>query len=55
MVKKLNSLRFLEAQGVQYAVLSFPDTIHYALGVAEYCGLLPVAPHLSVVKGTNCL
>ena len=41
MVKKLHSMRVLEAQGVRYEVLSFPDTIHSAVGVAEYCGLPP--------------
>jgi len=41
MVKKLNSMRVLEAQGVRYEVLSFPDTIHSAVGVAAYYGLLP--------------
>jgi len=41
MAKKLNSMRFLDAQGVQYEVLSFPDTIHSAVDVAEYCGLPP--------------
>ena len=49
MAKKLNSMRFLEAQGVQYAVLSFPDTIHSALGVAEYCGLLPAHVYKTLI------
>ena len=35
MVKKLNSMRWLETQGVLYEVLSFPDTIHSAVGVAS--------------------
>src|SRR5262249_7054964 len=39
MVKKLNSMRVLEAQGVGYEVLAFPDTIHSAVGVATYYGL----------------
>ena len=39
--KKLNSMRLLDAQGVRYEVLSFPDTIHSAVDVAEYCGLPP--------------
>jgi hypothetical protein len=39
MAKKLNSMRWLEAQGVRYEVLSFPDTIHSAVGVAAYYGL----------------
>ena len=41
MAKKLNSMRWLDAQGVRYEVLSFPDTIHSAVDVAEYCGLPP--------------
>ena len=41
MAKKLNSMRFLDAQGVRYEVLSFPDTIQSAMGVAAYCGLSP--------------
>ena len=39
MAKKLHSMRVLEAQGVRYEVLSFPDTIHSAVGVAAYYGL----------------
>ena len=49
MVKKLNSMRFLEAQGVQYTVVSFPDTIHSAGGVAEYCGLPPAHVYKTLV------
>src|SRR5215470_5890853 len=41
MAKKLNSMRLMDAQGVRYEVLSFPDTIHSAVDVAEYCGLPP--------------
>jgi len=41
MAKKLNSMRLLDAQGVRYEVLSFPDTIQTAVDVAEYCGLPP--------------
>ena len=41
MAKKLNSMRLLDIQGVQYAVLSFPDMIHSAVDVADYCGLPP--------------
>jgi Cys-tRNA(Pro)/Cys-tRNA(Cys) deacylase len=41
MVKKLNSMRLLEAQGVRYEVLSFPETLHSAVGVAAYYGLPP--------------
>ncbi len=32
-------MRVLEGQGVPYEVIAFPETIHDALGVAEYAGL----------------
>jgi Cys-tRNA(Pro)/Cys-tRNA(Cys) deacylase len=38
MAKKLNSMRFLESQGVPYEVWHFPDTIHAADEVAYYLG-----------------
>ena len=49
MTKKLNSMRVLEAQGVRYEVLSFPDTIHAAVGVAAYCGLPPAQVYKTLV------
>ena len=49
MVKKLNSMRVLEAQGVPYEVLSFPDTIHSAAGVAAYYGLPPAQVYKTLV------
>jgi Cys-tRNA(Pro)/Cys-tRNA(Cys) deacylase len=49
MVKKLNSMRLLDAQGVPYEVLSFPDTIHSAVGVAAYCGLPPTQVYKTLV------
>ena len=49
MAKKLNSMRYLEAEGVGYAVLSFPDAIHAAAGVAEYCGLPPAHVYKTLV------
>ena len=49
MVKKLNSMRMLEAQGVRYEVLSFPDTIHSAVGVAAYYGLPPAQVYKTLV------
>ena len=49
MVKKLNSMRLLEAQGVRYEVLSFPDTIHSAVGVAAYYGLPPAQVYKTLV------
>ena len=49
MVKKLNSMRWLETQGIPYEVLSFPDTIHSAVGVAAYCGLSPAQIYKTLV------
>lgn len=49
MAKKLNSMRFLESHGVPYTVLSFPDTIHSAVGVAEHCGLPPARVYKTLV------
>ena len=49
MVKKLHSMRVLEAQGVCYEVLSFPDTIHSAVGVAAYYGLPPAQVYKTLV------
>lgn len=39
MAKKLNSMRFLDREGVSYDVLHFPATIHSAQGVAEHAGV----------------
>ncbi len=39
MAKKLNSMRFLDHEGVNYDVLNFPDTIHTAQDVAEHVGV----------------
>jgi Cys-tRNA(Pro)/Cys-tRNA(Cys) deacylase len=39
MAKKLNSLRFLETQGIAYEEVRFPDIVLSAIGVAEYLGL----------------
>lgn len=36
MAKKLNSMRFLDSEGVGYDVLHFPDAIHSAQDVAEH-------------------
>ena len=49
MVKKLNSMRVLEAQGIRYEVLSFPDTIHSAVSVAAYYGLPPAQVYKTLV------
>src|SRR5262245_17746519 len=42
-------MRVLEAQGVRYEVLSFPDTIHSAVGVAAYHGLPPAQIYKTLV------
>jgi Cys-tRNA(Pro)/Cys-tRNA(Cys) deacylase len=39
MANKLNSMRFLDSEGVSYDVLDFPETIHSAQDVAEYVGV----------------
>jgi Cys-tRNA(Pro)/Cys-tRNA(Cys) deacylase len=37
--RKLNSMRVLEREGVPYEVLTFPENVHSAEGVAEFVGL----------------
>jgi Cys-tRNA(Pro)/Cys-tRNA(Cys) deacylase len=37
--KKLNSMRVLEREDVRYEVLTFPESVHSAEGVAEFVGL----------------
>lgn len=39
MAEKLNSMRLLDQQKVDYTVHEFPDTIHSADGVADYLGV----------------
>jgi Cys-tRNA(Pro)/Cys-tRNA(Cys) deacylase len=39
MAQKLNSMRILEQQKIDYTVREFPDTIHSAAGVANYFSL----------------
>jgi Cys-tRNA(Pro)/Cys-tRNA(Cys) deacylase len=39
MAKKLNSMRFLEAHGIPYEAMRFPDSVHSARGVADHFGL----------------
>lgn len=39
MARKLNSLRSLEAQGITYKEVRFPDTVLSAIDVAEHLGL----------------
>jgi Cys-tRNA(Pro)/Cys-tRNA(Cys) deacylase len=37
--KKLNSMRLLEREGVPYELLTFPESVHSAEGVAQVVGL----------------
>ncbi len=53
MAKKLHSMRFLASHGVPYTVWSFPDTIHSAVGVAEYCGFAPSQVYKTLVVVTS--
>jgi Cys-tRNA(Pro)/Cys-tRNA(Cys) deacylase len=39
MAEKLNSMRLLDQQKVDYTIHEFPDTIHSADGVADYLGV----------------
>lgn len=41
MTNKLNSMRFLESQKVPYEVLTFDESVHDAVEVAEVLGVLP--------------
>src|SRR5215475_10606599 len=49
MIKKLHSMRVLEAQGDRYEVLSCPEMSHSAEGVAEYFGLPPAQVYKTLV------
>jgi len=40
-VEKTLGMRALEREGISYTPFTFPEAIHDALGVAEYCGLPP--------------
>src|SRR5262245_7959981 len=46
MAEKLNSMRILDQQKVDYTVREFPDSVHSADGVADHFGL----PHEVVYK-----
>jgi Cys-tRNA(Pro)/Cys-tRNA(Cys) deacylase len=49
MADKLNSMRILDQQKVNYTVREFPDTIHSADGVADYFGLPPDCVYKTLV------
>ena len=53
MAKKLNSMRALDADGIAYDVLRFPDTIHSAQAVAEYFGLPAAQVYKTLVLLTS--
>lgn len=48
-MNKLNSMRFLETQKVPYEVLTFDDTVHDAVEVAELLGVLPAHLYKTLV------
>jgi Cys-tRNA(Pro)/Cys-tRNA(Cys) deacylase len=49
MAAKLNSMRMLEHNKIDYTVRAFPDTIHSAAGVADYFGLSPEMVYKTLV------
>jgi Cys-tRNA(Pro)/Cys-tRNA(Cys) deacylase len=49
MPPKLNSMRLLDRQGIDYEMMVFPDTIHSASGVAEYFALAPSQVYKTLV------
>jgi Cys-tRNA(Pro)/Cys-tRNA(Cys) deacylase len=49
MADKLNSMRLLDQQKVDYTVHEFPDTLHSADGVADYLGLPPEMVYKTLV------
>lgn len=53
--KKLNSMRWLERQKIEYEVIAFDDTIHSAQGVAAFIGVSvrQVFKTLVVITDTN--
>jgi Cys-tRNA(Pro)/Cys-tRNA(Cys) deacylase len=49
MSTKLNSMRFLETQKVPYEALTFDDSVHDAVEVAELLGVLPAHLYKTLV------
>ncbi|MCJ7512971.1 MAG: hypothetical protein MUO23_08375 [Anaerolineales bacterium] len=47
--EKTLGMRALEREGIPYAPLYFPESIHDALGVAEHCGLPPEQVYKTLV------
>lgn len=48
-IKKLNSMRFLESQGVEYETLSYDESIHDGVRAAEAMGLPPSQVYKTLV------
>jgi Cys-tRNA(Pro)/Cys-tRNA(Cys) deacylase len=49
MADKLNSMRLLDQQNIDYTVHKFPETIHSADGVADYVGRPPEMVYKTLV------
>ncbi len=49
MAQKLNSMRLLDQHKISYTVHEFPDSIHSAVGVAEYVGCPPERVYKTLV------
>ncbi len=49
MTDKLNSMRILDQQKIDYTVHEFPEPIHSANGVADYVGLSPEMVYKTLV------
>lgn len=49
MADKLNSMRILDQQQVDYTIHQFPESIHSADGVAEYVGRSPEMVYKTLV------
>jgi Cys-tRNA(Pro)/Cys-tRNA(Cys) deacylase len=49
MARKPSSVRRLEAHGIPYEVLSFPETLHSAQEVADHLGLSPAQVYKTLV------
>ena len=49
MAEKLNSIRWLDQQKINYTLREFPDAIHSADGVADFFGLPPEMVYKTLV------
>jgi Cys-tRNA(Pro)/Cys-tRNA(Cys) deacylase len=48
-IKKLNSMRFLESQGVKYEVLTYDESVHNAVEAAQAMGYPPSQVYKTLV------